>query len=324
VGKTSISIAIAGFAAIFHRQKTLIIDGDLTGTSLVDIPGWLGNVDKQYFNELILAIPERFADYVRIRSRGQQTKGQDKFYRKHPDNDNLYYLTSSPCFDEILKVIPLISQEDHLRFFQHRLKDIIAKAIDDRFGAIIIDHPPGLYGFSKTSLMMVLDQEIRQRSIIPEKDIKAQSFLITTTDPVDYMAMIPSLSRLLESNDMLQGLCELDGEIELILNKAEENRTDRSDTLFIFAEILKNLVSFPDRRQLSPDLKSYLELRAKKLGPLSCTNAQLIKMDRILNNIFSLKEERPKQHLSGMKGWCQQIGVITNLYTYEPEWTIGG
>ncbi len=40
VGKTSIALAIAGFGAIYHNVKSLIIDADLTGTSLVDVPGW--------------------------------------------------------------------------------------------------------------------------------------------------------------------------------------------------------------------------------------------------------------------------------------------
>lgn len=40
VGKTSIAIAIAGFAAIIHQKKALIIDADMTGVSLFDMQGW--------------------------------------------------------------------------------------------------------------------------------------------------------------------------------------------------------------------------------------------------------------------------------------------
>ncbi len=37
VGKTSIALAIAGFEAVFNNKKVLLIDADLTGTSIKEI-----------------------------------------------------------------------------------------------------------------------------------------------------------------------------------------------------------------------------------------------------------------------------------------------
>ncbi len=63
VGKTSIAIAIAGLAAIWQGKNALIIDADLTGTSLIDLPGWANSEghpkseEPTYINKLILASP---------------------------------------------------------------------------------------------------------------------------------------------------------------------------------------------------------------------------------------------------------------------------
>ncbi|GAH39136.1 unnamed protein product [marine sediment metagenome] len=67
-GKTSIAIAIAGLSRIFHKRKTLIIDCDLTGTSIIDL---FWGVDKnnkakenfKYLNSLLLASPSVFNRY---------------------------------------------------------------------------------------------------------------------------------------------------------------------------------------------------------------------------------------------------------------------
>jgi cellulose biosynthesis protein BcsQ len=67
-GKTSIAIAIAGLSCILHKQKTLIIDCDLTGTSIIDL---FYGVDKnnkakeniKYLNSLLLATPSVFNKY---------------------------------------------------------------------------------------------------------------------------------------------------------------------------------------------------------------------------------------------------------------------
>ena len=61
-GKTSIAIAIAGLSCILHKQKTLIINCDLTGISIIDL---FYGVDKnnkakeniKYLNSLLLATP---------------------------------------------------------------------------------------------------------------------------------------------------------------------------------------------------------------------------------------------------------------------------
>lgn len=219
-GKTSIAIAIAGFAAIFHDRKALIIDADLTGTSLIDIPGWYSSPQKPvYFNELILANPRDFRRFTDITTHDKSEQSEqklnrqklNKFYHEIPDSNNLiFYMPASPYLPDIRNTVPLISQEDTLHFFRHRLEDIIVTAVIDEFEVIIIDHPPGLYGISTASLDIVLDQNdidhkeftrldklyrsTPQFSRDTNSQFTAHSLFTTTIEPVDYKALIPSLS----------------------------------------------------------------------------------------------------------------------------------
>ena len=76
VGKTSIAIAIAGFASIFHGKNTLIIDGDLTGTSLFDVQGCSNDHKPEYFNELI-AIAQQYFDNKEAFLEQEKIKNQE-------------------------------------------------------------------------------------------------------------------------------------------------------------------------------------------------------------------------------------------------------
>ena len=66
VGKTSIALAIAGFEAVFNGKKVLLIDADLTGTSIKEVIDRKGNSEGKgqhkyvYINGLLLAVPNEF------------------------------------------------------------------------------------------------------------------------------------------------------------------------------------------------------------------------------------------------------------------------
>jgi len=92
VGKTSIAIAIAGFASILHDKNALIIDADLTGFSLFDVRGWAGDEKPVYFNDVILATPPDFARYTLNRpaeSKEEFLCERREFYQKIRDYDGI-------------------------------------------------------------------------------------------------------------------------------------------------------------------------------------------------------------------------------------------
>lgn len=147
VGKTSIAIAIAGLAAIHYDKMTLIIDADFTGTSFLDIPDMIKVDKKEYFNDFMLAKPSEFEKYTPITSGKTNEKIKEtrkKFCWNVPDGDGkIFCMPGSALVKDMKKIIPLISQEDHLRFFRHRLEDILVTATMAGFEVIIIDHSPG-------------------------------------------------------------------------------------------------------------------------------------------------------------------------------------
>lgn len=353
VGKTAIAIAIAGFATLFQGKKTLLIDADLTGTSHLDILGWLDNdknygetTDKlHYFNELILANPKKFEEYTPIFSdEKERGRGISRFYQKAclPNDCTITYMPSSPCFEDIQKVVPLISQEDHLEFFQHRLEDIIVTAIMDGFKAIIVDHPPGLFGISKASLNMVfkqaanrthskkgrnehktrLDKKLKAATDNYEEGIKVKALLVTTPDQNDYMALVPSFAWLLENykkdseelDKFLKNLLDF-GEIDLLVNKGAKHPID------VMSDIENSLkINFPDsRREIDKDKKvlDFLIKRATDtdIGAPVCQYVEGFSMNAILETITKLKTEKEKivNPYESMPEWCKQIGKITGI-----------
>ncbi len=115
VGKTSLAIAIAGWSSFKHKLETLIIDCDLTGTSLIDLL-WKGDGKQQkyqahYLNRLLLASPIAFSGY----EKGDMGSA---FYLPVPDSRKLHYIPSSPVLEDIRSIVALISQENMLHFFK--------------------------------------------------------------------------------------------------------------------------------------------------------------------------------------------------------------
>ena len=124
VGKTSIAIAIAGFANIFHNKNVLIIDADLTGASLVDMRGWAGDERPVYFNDVILAKPPDFAKYTMIKPTEPKDKSlceRKEFYQKVRNYDGICYVPASPCFDDVLSSYWQVYEEGLSHWIKYEL-----------------------------------------------------------------------------------------------------------------------------------------------------------------------------------------------------------
>jgi cellulose biosynthesis protein BcsQ len=304
VGKTSLSLAIAGFSAFFKNNKTVIIDADLTGTSIIDLfcndyktHIQIDNINKYYFNDLILASPYFINDLL-YKSKAQTI--ENLFCFKIPSDDNIYFMPSSPILSSITKVIPLISQEDYLGFFSKRMDDIIKYLIKEGFESIIIDHPPGLFGISKSDIHLLSNKS---------KDYNASILLVTTPDPTDYRALIPSYSELFEHKKITKDLKK-----NIFFNKYVEK--DPIDDLQKMFKDLKTK-NFPDSRathkHLSEIIKDFEDKIIAGKGLLGAPLISNIDMKNIIPTIKRLKTAKLSE--SGiMNNWCHQIGTGLGYY----------
>lgn len=273
VGKTSIALALAGISCAWGK-KSLIIDADMTGASLADIPGVGGvrGTNKKWFNQLILATPKQFESVTTIFKTHSTKEGdlEKQFCQKIKDYESGFFIPSSSEPEHVAAVVPLISQEDHLHFFRHRIEDIIVAAILEGFEMIIIDHSPGIFGFSKTSLEMTLEWAIQQNGInnrlrtllnASNKDVASkvlmQAILVSSYEPHDYRALLPSFSYVLETkSDKTNWNQWFSNSFRLVFNRTPEV----SDTLDAINPIIENLKGFPD------ELKQMITEQEKEFG----------------------------------------------------------
>jgi hypothetical protein len=218
------------------------------------------------------------------------------------------------------------------------MEDVIITALMDQFGVIIIDHPPGLFGISTSSLNIILDQIANHdnhkaeklsptrldklctvASIIgPNENITVQAFLMTTPDPSDYRALLPSLSWFFKKREGLLPVVAANGGIDMILNKAGTKSEGRFDSALEMNRIFEDLSEFPDSRTVDSKLISTLRERAKKVGALACGYVANFDMNQILPSIQYL-ENRKAEEFTGIVGWCRQVGRSSNLYQDESE-----
>lgn len=307
VGKTSIAIAIAGFAAIVHGKKALIIDADMTGVSLYDIPGWSHGKDPHYLNEILLASPLRYESILDKNERGNNDKALCNYFHNVPSCENIKYIPASPCINDITCVVPLISQEDFHRFFRYRLEDIIAAAINSHFfEVIVIDNSPGLFGISKSTLKISFDGPFKHASL--HKELKTQAIIVTSTDPPDYLSLFPSLS-----NILLDSLNGRRYPFVLILNKIMASEGQR-DEVFLYGQLLDELSkkSFTDGRELDPEFIKVVKASLTETGGLAAPHVEGFNIDSILQTIKSIKST---SSASGNFGrWCEEIGKACGLW----------
>jgi hypothetical protein len=279
VGKTSVALAIAGISGAIG-EKTLLIDADMTGASIADLPGMeceQGNSAK-WFNELILEKPNKFAIITSITpaSKVSESMLEAKFCRKTANHESVYFIPSNAKPEAVQTIVPLIAQEDHLHFFRHRIEDIIAAAIRTGFEMIILDHSPGLFGFSKTSLEMSLEWSLPQDKtnhrlrylingiIVKRKKVNPslQALLVSSFEPHDYRAVLASFSHVLGRLNSTHKIKEnqlpkfFKNSFRMIFNRAKKV----SDSIEEVDKVLSNI------GYLTPELKQMIEDHEREFG----------------------------------------------------------
>jgi len=332
VGKTSIAIAIAGLAAIHNDKKTLIIDADFTGTSFLDIPDMIVDDKKEYFNDFILAKPSEFEKYTpitsgKINERINETR--NKFCWNVPDGDGkIFCMPGSALVKDMKKIIPLISQEDHLRFFRHRLEDILITATMAGFEVIIIDHSPGLLGLSKSFLFMVVDQAVShfneerhphgptrldrlyRATEADNTRISAYAIFVTTFEAVDYRALFPSLSYFLDEKGSFKSSQNFHGHLDMIFNKAPGQPFDATTEI---PEVFEKIKTLPDGRNVHNTLIDYFDDRAKDVGAEAAEYIKGFDMARILGIIKNLKKKQNLGSAAEWERWCMHVSKTVRL-----------
>jgi len=340
VGKTSISLTIAFLESIYHKKKTLVIDLDLTGTSLHDVSiNETTDINCIFFNELLLATPNKFSQYTCISSdkkmEGEVGKLTQKYclpYENGTTENRLFYMPASPVHEDILKIVPLISQEDHLHFFQHRLEDIIATATSDGFERIIIDTPPGLFGVSTAALNMNIEQMKKDgvsktrlyklcKAHNAKKDISAQTILVSTLDPPDYMALLPSFIKIViklredTKEDALKDSEEIimpdAKKLTLFFNKTTGDDEGRDDSPIHMEKIKKNLSKLKEPR-CTPDERDkiiqFLERSATERGAQSGQSVNKFSIKEILLTVRHISNVKKAYLKEEMEYWCKNVG----------------
>lgn len=299
VGKTSVAVAIACWSSFKHKRKTLIIDCDLTGTSLIDL-FWKGDRKQQnhkvhYLNRLLLASPIAFSGY-------EKGDMESAFYLPVPNSRNLYYIPSSPVLKDIRSIVALISQENMLHFFQSRMEDILKLAVKNGVKAIIIDTPPGIFGLSGA----MIDLEIPS-----EDNWRKKAFFVTTTDHVDHRAMLASLFEYWRKEQLNEVKVEV-GYSNFLLNKFSTKKF--REAAFAWEKIFDDLNGpnpFPDQRSVDKEFIKEIRSRLEETGADGCPLIDQFDMEDIVMTIEGLVSN--KSHPGEMGNWCEIVRRMAGL-----------
>jgi hypothetical protein len=227
-------------------------------------------------------------------------------------------MAGSPMFEDIKKVVPLISQEDYLHFFRRRLEDIVVATLADGFEVIVVDHSPGLFGFSSTSLDMMLDQVkppgdnptrlTRLMQIMGKTGrLSVAAALVTTPDRVDHAALISSLSYMLEDKSFDEKSRVVGDSVVLINNKATPKEGEIFDPAFAMQRIYQNLDGISKKRQIKRWVIDALLKKTRETGAIACEYIGSFDMEKIILTVERLKGSE-KDTGPGMERWCRQVG----------------
>lgn len=265
VGKTSIALALAGITGA-RGKKTLIIDGDMTGASIADVPGMTCDGTSD-FNKLILAIPNEFCAVTKTwpaRKKNTRSELEKRFCKEQTDHKGVYVIPSSARAEDVERIVPLFSQEDHLHFFRNRIEDILAVAIQSGFDVIIMDHSPGMFGFSKANLQMCLEWALKQDKNdhrlghllkADSREPSLHALLVSSFDPHDYKSALTSFQHLIDGFDKeCKSIADSFG---FVFNKASGGSDSVTELGKMFSII----------GDLSPYLTEAIRSREKEFGP---------------------------------------------------------
>lgn len=292
VGKSSIALAIAGWASYEKKHKSLVIDCDLTGSSLIDL---FGNSHKEskktrdyFLNDLFLSQPFDFEKY-----------GDDidkLFFLPFPSCEDAFYIPSSPIRNEIKKIAGLISQEEKLHYFQSRMEDIIQQCKIKGVKDIVIDNPPGLFGLSSAMLNLQLSDDYKRKII-----------LATSPEPMDYKAMFPSFA----SYRIEKNVRDIN-EHYFFVNKVSAKQW--RDPIFVWQSIFDNLIkedAFPDfartnDAKIIKDTVEDIKKRIEKEGAGSLPFIEEFDSCDIIRTIGNITHSKVIPE-TGLSKWCLSI-----------------
>lgn len=287
VGKTSVALAKAGWVALKEDKKTLIIDGDITGTSLVDIFSKEKN-NVRYLNELLLSDPLVFRQYKKEPER----VGSD-FCIPIAKHKKIFFMPSSSIFEDLKIIVALISQEERLHFFRSRMRDILELLAQNNFETLIIDTPPGLYGMSQAM------REIKFNEIEKYK-FKKHSIFVTSPDRPDYRALFSTLSQIYVAinKEVREEWLKANS---ILFNKF--SAAGSRNPAFKLTEILSDLKSLQEKRKVDEKILDKLKDTASL--------AEEFDIEQILETVNHLiNSPESREHPTPFQKWCLEIEKI--------------
>ncbi len=286
VGKTSVALAKAGWVALKEDKRTLIIDGDITGTSLVDI-FIKGKNSVRYFNELLLSDPLVFRQYEK-----EPKRVETDFCMPVDNHKKIFFMPSSSIFEDLKIIVALISQEERLHFFRSRMRDILELLVQNNFEMLIIDTPPGLYGMSQ-AMREIKFNEIRKYKF------KKQSIFVTSPDKPDYRALFSTLSQIYLT------IREEAREEWLKMNSIIFNKFSSAgaEPAFKLTEILSDLKSLQEKRKVEEKILDKIKDTASLAAEFD--------IEQILETVNHLiNSPDSREHPTPFQKWCLEIEKI--------------
>ena len=313
VGKTSLALAIASWCASHFKEETHLVDADMTGTNILDCFFPEENLLAElYLNDFLLATPDRYLGFL---GRKNTALTQTEFVNVPDGPKGLKIFPSRSDLDSIRKIVPFLSQEWHLHFFQERLSDLV-HALDGTFPNIIIDFPPGLFGFSLAGFKV--GQDILRKM---EKEVESDGrttvlpILVSSGDSVDYCSAIPMLDGILSEID--SGKEKLGKQVRIVFNRFVFPKGQSKDPVNEMARIVKILKT----RGKSNDFGIDLIEKGAKSGETRATilpridDFMMHDVPRIMNDICSKKNNQretgdPRNKLKlapAMEEWVLEV-----------------
>lgn len=197
VGKSTIALMVGCYHAR-QGKKTVIIDADLSGTSLVDLDifqiwdskqkTWLSmekskirlkdnprSCQNNFINDYLLCDPGKFIYYPFLDLLWSSSFGGL--------GKTLFLMPSSPLSKEIKTIVPYLYEEDSLGYFRSRFEELIKSLVSQKFEVLVIDTSPGLWGMSIGILKLI--NEIKADPFILNKGL----CLISSEDSNDYRTL---------------------------------------------------------------------------------------------------------------------------------------